>query len=146
GDDLFAAGDNYGEPSIERHGPAGVDFWLGKGMISTIRDIALTPDGAHVVAAADGFIFLLDAADLAAGPIATAELEGVSSRSIAVTPGGAFIATIGDDSTLRLWSTQTLAPAGATASADPAAVAIDASGQRVITASRDSRLRAFGCP
>ncbi|MEO7095998.1 MAG: WD40 repeat domain-containing protein, partial [Polyangiales bacterium] len=104
---LFTAGHNYSTPQVERRDGASpievVDRWNDQTKQGHVRAIAVSRDGAHLFAGGDGFVAVLDAANLAAGPIAFVPAEGHSVIGLVALSGNELFATAGSEGTVQLW-------------------------------------------
>jgi len=160
GDDLFVGGHDYGIAAVERRSAATPDtlaaVWDPEGaggggefVQGWVKSLAISDDGAVLVAAGDGaetgttgYVLAFDAADLQPGPIARLDVEGV--RAVAVTRTGEHVIVATDGHVAIHPADLGDAIAGADV-ADPIAVAIDPSGERLVVASGDGHVRAFMC-
>lgn len=147
GDDLFTAGHDYGMAAVERrhaafpHEPA--DAWDTLATPGWVRALARSTDGRLAVGG-DGYVVVLAADDLAAGPVAEV---AAGARAVAWTASGAHLA-VAADGRVALWDrelTREVAGLDLAEGAGPVALAVDASGERLIVATADGRLRALVC-
>jgi len=143
---LYTAGHDYGMAAVERRDAAApaqpADAWDDLSTEGWVRAIDVSADGAWVAAAGDGFVAVLDAADLAAGPVA--RLDATAS-SIAFTSSGGHLAVITADGAISLWDRTLSAQVATIAAPSPVALAVDPSGDRLVVASTDGQLRAYAC-
>jgi hypothetical protein len=145
GDHLYTAGHDYQMAAVERRlardPGAAVDAWDTLLVEGWVRSVGL--GGDWLVAAGDGFVVVLGAEALAAGPVAEQLLDG--SARAALTPSGEHVA-IATATEVSLWTPDLATeverlPLDAAA----AAVALDPSTERLLVAGADGRLRAYGC-
>lgn len=146
--DLFTTGHEYSMAAIERRTleapEAPADYWGGLQISGWARDVAISADGAWLALAGDEYVLIFAAGDLAAGPVAQLALT-TPARAVAFTASGELVAVATDDGRVAL-HTRDLAAEVATAEVvTPVALAVDPAGERLIVASADGRLRAFGC-
>jgi WD40 repeat protein len=150
---LFAAGHDYGMAALERRDLASpevaTDSWDTLQVEGWIRSVAVSPDRAWVATGGDGHVLVLATDDLAAGPVAqlalTAPKALISARGVAFTPSGQRIAVVRDDGRLELYAPELGAPVATIDVPQPVGVMVDRTGDRLIVASGDGNLRAFGC-
>jgi len=149
GDDLFDVGADYGMAAIERRDladpTAAADAWVGLDLVGSIRSVAVSADGAWVATGGDGHLLLFAADDLAAGPSAQLALTTISARGVAFTASGARVAVVTDDGHAALYGRDLVSPVATVEVPQPIGAAVDPSGTRLIVASADGQLRAFGC-
>jgi WD40 repeat protein len=151
--ELFDVGADYGMAALERRDLAdpivATDGWDTLELQGAIRAVAVSADGAWVATGGDGHVLVLAADDLAAGPTAQLTLSApktfLTARGVAFSESGERVAVVSDDGQVALYP-RDLGAAVATAPVpQPIGVAVDPSGTRLIVASADGRLRAFGC-
>lgn len=160
GDDVFVGGHDYGIAAVERRGAGAPDaiagVWDPEGaggggdaINGWVTSLAISGDGAVLVAGVDGTntgtpssVLTIDPADLQPGPSATLEVEGL--RAVAVTHSGEHVVVATADH-VALHPADLGDAIGGVDVPDPVALAIDPSGERLIVASGDGRLRAFMC-
>jgi WD40 repeat protein len=149
GDTLLTAGHNYGTPQIERRDAASphdvVEQWGDLTKQGHVRAIAVSADGTRVFAGGDGFVAVLDAAHLAAGPIAFTPAAGHTAIGVVALSGKELFATAGSEGTVQLWDATTGAHVTTVAVAAPIGLGVDAPGDKLYTTGPDGQLRAFGC-
>jgi hypothetical protein len=150
GDDLYTAGHDYGMAAVERRSVAfadtPVDAWDTLATPGWVRALARSADGALAVGG-DGYVVVLAADDLAAGPVAEIADLAAGARAVAWTASGAHLA-VAADGRVALWDralTGEVAGLDLAEGAGPVALAVDASGERLIVATADGRLRALVC-
>jgi hypothetical protein len=141
---LFVAGHDYGMAAIERRDLTApelvADVWDTLEIEGWIRAVAVSRDGAWVATAGDGHVLVLAAADLAAGPVARAE---IASRSIAFTAGGRV--AYATDTAVVLAPRALDGEIASVPVTSPVAIGVDPSGERLVVASTDGHLRAYTC-
>ncbi len=132
-----------GEHALEvRSGATGETvgaFVSGEGFAA--REIAVAGD--VLAAVDDGRVRFFHGADLTAG--VAIETPAHRSHSIALGQGGRVAFTLGDEGSLRAWSTENGAELGAVALPDGVSVRTDPAGEIVFTAALDGSVRAFVC-
>jgi WD40 repeat protein len=148
GGDLFTTGHEYGMAAVERRTldapEAPADYWGGLQVSGWVRDLAVSPDGAWLALGGDESVLVLAAGDLAAGPVAQLPLTA-PARAVAFTASGEHVAVATDDGRVALHPRDLAAEVAAADVPAPVALAVDPSGERLIVASADGRLRGFGC-
>ena len=145
---LFTAGHFYSTPQIERRDAAAptevVDRWNDQAKTGHVRAIAVSRDGAHLLAGGDGFIAILDAANLAAGPIAFVPAEGHNVIGLVALSGNELFATAGSEGSVQLWKV-TGEHVATLAVAAPVGLGVDKPGAQLFTSGADGQLRALTC-
>ena len=146
GASFYVVGHNYDMAAVERRTlaepEAVADLWDPHTLPGPIAAAAVSADGAWLVTGGEGHVLVFDANDLAAGPVATAT---VTAADVAITRSGAHVAAA-LDGRVALFTRDLAAEVASIEVPSPVAVGIDPSGERLIVASADGRLRAFGCP
>ncbi len=152
GESFYVVGHDYLRAAVERRtfvDPDVVaDRWDPQTVDGSIRSAAVSADGAWLVTGGDGHVMVFDTTDLAAGPVATLALEAAkfipSARSVAFTASGDHVAVALDGRVVLVTRDLTTEIASIDV-ATPVAVGADPSGERLVVASADGRLRAVGC-
>jgi WD40 repeat protein len=152
GDSFYVVGHDYLQAAVERRtfaDPTAVaDLWDPQSLDGAIRAAAVSPDGAWLVTGGQGHVLVFDTTDLAAGPVATRPLDEPkfipTARSVAFTASGAHVA-IALEGRVALLGRDLVAETSSIDVPTPVAVAVDPSGERLVVASADGRLRAFAC-
>ena len=146
---LYTAGHNYGTPQVERRVAASpvavVDRWSDLTKDGHVRAIAVSADGTRLYAGGDGFVAVLDAQDLAAGPIAFTPAAGHTAVGVVALSGKELFATAGSEGTVQLWNAATGAHVTTVTVAAPIGLGVDAPGEKLYTAGPDGQLRAIVC-
>jgi WD40 repeat protein len=149
GDTLYDVGDWYGVLGIERRDLAApetaVEYWTAQELNGWLRSVAVSDDGAWLVAGGDGHLVVFAADNLTAGPVAQLDLPGLVAKGVAFTPSGDHVAVTTDDGHATIYDRALTAPTAAIDVAQPIGAAIDPSGTMLLAASGDGHLRAFGC-
>lgn len=145
---VFTTGHEYGMAAVERrtvdYPEIAADYWGGLTVQGWVRDLAVSGDGAWLVLGGDTFVLVFAADDLAAGPVAQVTLTS-PARAVAFTASGEHVAVATDDGRVALHTRDLATEVAGAAVATPVALAVDPSGERLVVASSDGRLRAFGC-
>lgn len=148
GESFYVVGHNYLRAAVERRTFARPDVvadrWDPQTIEGWIRSAAVSKDGAWLVTGGDGHVLVFDTTDLAAGPVATLPLDAASARSVAFTASGDH-AAVALDGRVVLVPRDLTTEVAALDVPTPVAVATDPSGERLVVASADGRLRAAGC-
>ncbi len=146
-DSLYTAGHDYGMAAVERRllsfPHAAAEAWDTLATPGWVRALARSTDGWLAVGG-DGYVVVLAADDLAAGPVAEVAAQ---ARAVAWTASGAHLA-VAADGRVALWDralTREVAGLDLAEGGGPVALAVDASGERLIVATSDGRLRALVC-
>lgn len=143
---LYTAGHDYGTAAVERRDAASpataTDTWDDLLINGWVRDVAISPDGTTVLAGGDGFLLTLDAAALAAGPVA--QIATPAALSVAFTHSGAHVA-MASDGRVAIWDAALTAEVASAAVPGAIAIAVDPSGDRLVVASSDGTLHALVC-
>lgn len=146
---LFTAGHNYGTPQIERRDAAApvavVDRWSDLTKEGHVRAFAVSADGTRVFAGGDGFVAVLDARNLAAGPLAFTPAAGHTAVGVVALSGTELFATAGSEGTVQLWNAVTGVHVTTASVAAPIGLGVDAPGEQLYTAGSDGQLRAISC-
>jgi WD40 repeat protein len=111
---LITAGDWYGVPMVELRSAADpsvvVWTWIEQQLSGEVTDVAVSPDGARVAAAGDGFLVVIDTASETGDATFYRELIGPKGgpiahlTSVAYTPGGAHLVTTDVDGAVAAWA------------------------------------------
>jgi hypothetical protein len=145
---LFTAGHNYGNPEVERRSISAPDSvlssWQDQHLQAHVDAIALSGDAHSLYVAGDGFVAILPAGDLTAGPSALTMATGHTPTGIAVV-GTKLFATSGSEGSLQVWNAATGEHVASLAIPAAVGVALDGSGQHLFTSGADGLLHAFTC-
>jgi WD40 repeat protein len=145
--DLITAGDENGVPLVELRRAADynsvVASWLGAGD-GTVHAVAVSPDGARVAAAGDGFVAIFPAtASLGTPALYTDAAYAAQMISFAGSPDLLAVSDRAGD--LRLVGADGTERMAADLAGGPTGMAIDRAGQRLIAAGDDGALRVYEC-
>jgi WD40 repeat protein len=142
---LVLAGDDYGQPSVDLRrssAPTTVDgSWLDLVHVGGVSAIAVSDE--RIYAAGGGFVAVVPIDDPESGLAADAVFH--TAVAVAVAPGGELFVTAGTEGTVRLWDTATRAELASAPIPAPAAMALDAAGERIVVATADGHVLALSC-
>lgn len=105
--------------------------------------IALDPDATRVIAGGTGFVAVLDATNLDAGPLAITSVPDHEVTGAVWLPGGLF-ATAGREGTVRIWNLETAAPLASATVSSPIDLVSDGDAT-LYTSGPDGYVRALAC-
>ena len=149
GNRLYTAGHWYGTPQLERRAAdapiEAPDVWNDKARNGHVTAVAVDKDVTRLVAAGDRFVATFAPDNVAAGPLAIADVEDHTAVGAVLLPGGTLFVTAGSEGTLRVWDAETAQPVSMLSIAAPIGIAADTAGTRLFTSGVDGRLHAFGC-
>ncbi len=149
GELLVTAGHWYGVPLIERRAGTSPDLvieeWRDQSIQGHVRAVAIDPSATRVVAAGDGFVAVLDATALAAGPLALIRVPEHRAIGVVMLPGGELFATAGAEGTVRVWKLATAELVTTVAISTPVGIGTDPRGGQLFTSGADGILRSVAC-
>lgn len=149
GELLVTAGHWYGVPLVERRAASSPDTvieeWRDELFQGHVQAVAVDPSATRVVATGDGFVAVLDATALAAGPLALTRLPEHRATSVVILPGGELFATAGAEGTLKVWKLATAELVTTVNISAPVGIGTDKRGEQLFTSGGDGNLRAVAC-
>jgi hypothetical protein len=142
--ELLVAGADGGGPQIEIRSaadPGTVVDSFGFHGSTPIVEIAHAQAGTIAAAISAQYIYLLEGLEVAA----ELWIPEHAGRSVDVTPGGAFVLSVGADGMLLAHDPAEPTEVARVEVPDPVTVRVDATGTAVIVGSRDAIVHVFGC-
>lgn len=147
GDTLVVAGSTGGAAALELRRASAPDEALGlftEPGLGPISDVAVSADGARLVAVGDGFLVVLDAA-APSSVLLRADATGHDALGVALDREQEEAVTIGRDDTIRVFSLDDGVELARVASPDLVAIEREPSSGQLVVAGSDAFIRLYEC-